>query len=136
MEAAKRVSPLHLLAVTLELFLVVACNAHDGASQDLPPGCPPEAGVPPACTIPQGVSTTPSNDGCYAVPVLWAGEYGSRPQPDGNVLPAPGCVDLCAPGEYGMFCAGSSQPPTACTVPEGGAGFGNGAAEFCCPCAN
>jgi hypothetical protein len=125
------------MATTLALLMLFACNAHDTSSgQGLPPGCPPEAGAPPACTIPQGVSTTPSNDGCYAVPVLWAGEYGSRPQPDGNVLPAPGCVDLCAPDQYGMFCAGSAQPPGACNLPEGGGGFGNGPAQLCCPCAN
>ncbi|MGO8999364.1 MAG: hypothetical protein ACLQVI_39060 [Polyangiaceae bacterium] len=84
----------------------------------------------PACEIPTSVSTTETDDGCYAL-VLTAGTN----LPDGSFVTR----DLCSANEYGMSCRSSSElnptpdPSLGCTFPSGGEGFGADT-QYCCPC--
>ncbi len=82
-----------------------------------------------SCTLPAGVSATPTNSGCYALELT-----ATTLLSEGGLL----TQNVCAAGEYGMSCRGapfeSPAPPASlgCAIPEGEQ-YGP-AAGYCCPC--
>jgi hypothetical protein len=123
-------------AVTLALLTLAACG---GKSMD-PPGSPASSTAgqtrplpgDPACELPAGVSTTETNDGCYAM-VLSVTAIGTPGTPG----------SLCSASEFGLVCESPdgnatgfpAPPPSLGCAPAMGVPLPPDVSEYCCPCA-
>jgi hypothetical protein len=119
-------------AVTFALLLLVACG---GKSMDPPAGSGSstagDTSLPgnSACEVPAGVSTTETDDGCYAT--MLSGTFNGTPR------------SLCSANQFGLICQGPSENATGSPGPAPALGCAAvglplplNVFEYCCPCAS
>jgi hypothetical protein len=117
------------------VFALLVFAACAGKSMDPPTGTASSTAgdtgpVPgdPACELPTGVSTTETNDGCYAAVLSFTVNGTPR--------------NLCSANKFGLICQGPNENATGSPGPASALGCAAVAEplplnvfEYCCPCA-